>query len=167
MNGFLRGVCLLSRQHIVMTFDSFEWLLKEPLVLVRRTVINCLLAAGVLGDGLGAFTDCVLGKLTRENKTNGRLDFTRCDGGLLVVVSKFGSFNSDALEDIVDEGVHDAHSFAGDTSIRMDLLHDFVDVDGIGFLSSSPSLLLVSKHGLLAGFLLALLFYGWFWRHVF
>jgi hypothetical protein len=35
----------------------------------------------------------------------------------------------------------------------MDLLHHFVDVDGVGFLSFGPSLLLFTNYGLLAGFL--------------
>ena len=45
-----------------------------------------LLAAGVLGDGFGALADGVLGKFTREEKTNCGLDLPTCDGGPLVVV---------------------------------------------------------------------------------
>ena len=51
-----------------------------------------------------------------------------------------GSFTSDALEDVVDEGVHDGHRLVGDTSVGVDLLEDLVDVGGVGFL---PGLLLV------------------------
>ena len=50
---------------------------------------------------------------------------------LLVVLGKSRRLGSDPLEDVVDKGVHDAHGLAGDTSLRVDLLEDFVDVDGI------------------------------------
>ena len=49
-----------------------------------------------------------------------------------------GSFGSDALEDVVDERVHDAHGFAGDTSVRVNLLQHLVDVDSIAFPVSFP-----------------------------
>ena len=52
-------------------------------------------------------------------------------------MSETGCFGGDALEDVVNERVHDAHGFAGDTSVRVNLLQHFVDVDGIAF--SSPS----------------------------
>ena len=43
-------------------------------------------------------------------------------------MGKAGSFSGDALEDVVDEQFHDAHGFAGDTSIRVNLLQHLVDV---------------------------------------
>ena len=59
-------------------------------------------------------------------------------------MGKTGSFGGDALEDVVDERVHDAHGFAGDTSVWVNLLQHFVNVDSIAFLSLSPSFLLSS-----------------------
>ena len=114
-----------------------------------------LLAAGVLGDGLGAFAHRVLGQFTGEKQTHGRLDLARRDGRLLVVVRKAGSFTGDALEDVVHERVHDAHGLAGDASVGVHLLHHFVDVNGIAFLSPSPPLLLVSGGDLFGGLLSA------------
>ena len=110
-----------------------------------------LLAAGVLGDGLCAFTDSVLGKFTGQEQTDGCLDFSAGDGGSLVVVSQPGCLGSDSLKDVVDEAVHDGHSLAGNTSVWVHLLQDFVDVDGVGFLPLPP-LFLVSCTG---GFRLA------------
>ena len=55
-------------------------------------------------------------------------------------MGKAGSFGGDALEDVVEKRVHDAHGFAGDTSVRVNLLQHLVDVDSIAFLSLSPSL---------------------------
>ena len=73
-------------------------------------------------------------------------------------MGKARSFGGDALKDVVDERVHDAHGFAGDTSVRVNLLQHLVDVDSIAFLSFSPSLLLSISRGLcLAGFLLVFL----------
>ena len=45
----------------------------------RRTDSN-LFAAGVLGDGLGAFTDSVLRQFTGQQETDGSLDLSACDG---------------------------------------------------------------------------------------
>ena len=50
-------------------------------------------------------------------------------------MGKAGSFGGDALEDVVDERVHDAHGFAGDASVWVNLLQHLVDVDSIAFLS--------------------------------
>ena len=54
----------------------------------------------VLGDGLRALRDGVLGKLTGEDESDGSLDFSRRDGGLLVVCGKLGGLSGDALEDV-------------------------------------------------------------------
>ena len=132
-----------------------DHLLLQDLVAPKGAVVcvkagSSLLAAGVLGDGLGALAGSVFSQLTRQKETNSCLDLPRGDGGFLVVVSQAGSLASDTLEDIVDEGVHDAH--AGDTSVGMDLLHDLVDVDGVAFLPPPVPLLLVSA-GLLGALL--------------
>ena len=103
-----------------------------------------LLGAGVLGDGLGALRHGVLGELTREEEPDSGLDLARGDGGPLVVVSQTGGLSGDPLEQVVDERVHDAHGLGGDTSVRVDLLQDLVDVDGIGLLPPLLLLLLVS-----------------------
>ena len=103
-----------------------------------------LLGAGVLGDSLGSLRDSVLGKLSWEEEPDSSLDFTRGDGGPLVVVSKTGSLSSNSLKEIIDKRVHDAHGLGGDTSVRVDLLQHLVDVDGIRFLPSQLLLLLIT-----------------------
>ena len=116
---------------------------------------NCLLGAGVFGDSLGTFRDGVFGQFTGQQKPDGSLDLPGGDGGSLVVVSKTGSFSSDTFEDIVDEGVHDAHGLGGDTSVGVDLFQHLVDVDGVRLLALMALLLSVLGDGLsgLAGFL--------------
>ena len=103
-----------------------------------------LLGAGVLGDGLGTLRDGVFGQFTGEEEPDGGLDLPGSDGGPLVVVGQFGSFSSDTLKEIVDEGVHDAHGLGGDTSVGVDLFQHLVDVDGVGLLPLSLLLLLVT-----------------------
>ena len=76
----------------------------------------------------------MLGELTGEEEPDGGLDFPGGDGGPLVVVGKTGGLGGDALEDVVDEGVHDGHSLGADASVGVDLLEDLVDVDGVAFL---------------------------------
>src|SRR6185437_12641517 len=137
------------------------WPLKGPFVFrgqVRRAPaagVSALLGAGVLGDGLGAFADGVLGELTRQEEPDGSLHLSAGDRGALVVVSQTRSFSGDALEDVVDKAVHDAHGLAGDARIGMHLLQHFVDVNGIALLP--PALLLLVGFGdvllCLSGFL--------------
>ena len=84
-----------------------------------------LLGGGrVLGDGLGALRDGVLGQLTGEDESYGGLDLARRDGRLLVVCGELGGLGCDALEDVVDEGVEDGHGAVGDTGVRVHLLED-------------------------------------------
>ena len=104
-------------------------------VFVLFFSLHTLLGRSVLGHSLGSFRDGMLSQLSREEKSDRRLDLPRGDGRPLVVVSKTGSFSSNPLKDIVDKGVHDAHGLGRDTSIRVNLLQHLVDVDGIGFLS--------------------------------
>lgn len=97
----------------------------------------------------------MLGQFTGQQQTDCSLDFAAGDGRPLVVVSQAGRLGGDALKDVVDEAVHDAHGLRGDAGVRVDLLQDFVDVDGVAFLPLAL-LLLVSLGdvlGSLAGLL--------------
>lgn len=67
-----------------------KWLksdLSGDVVALRRAVLvsllqklNSLLAACVLGDGLGTFTDGVLGQFTGQQKPDSGLDLSAGDG---------------------------------------------------------------------------------------
>ena len=105
---------------------------------------HSLLGAGVLGDGLGALRDGVLGQLSGQEEPDGGLDLPGGDGGPLVVVGELAGLGGDALEQVVDERVHDAHGLGGDTGVGVHLLEDLVDVDGIGLLPLALPLLLVA-----------------------
>ena len=111
---------------------------------------SSLLGAGVLGDGLGTFRDGVLGQFTGEQEPDGGLNLPGGDGGPLVVVGQTGSLGSDALENVVDEGVHDAHGLGGDSGVGVDLLQHLVDVNSVGLLPLAV-LLLVSLGDVLLG----------------
>ena len=91
----------------------------------------------VLGDGLGALRDGVLGELTGEEETDGGLDLSGGEGVLLVVADELGGLEGDLLEDVVDEAVHDLHGSLGDASLGVDLLEDSVDVHREGLSSAS------------------------------
>ena len=115
---------------------------------------SSLLGGSVFGDGLGAFTDSVLGQLTGEEQPHGGLDLPGGDRGTLVVVSETAGLGRDSLKDVVHERVHDRHSLGGDAGVRVHLLQHLVDVDGVALLSSALTLLVAAAHGLsLAGFL--------------
>ncbi len=116
-----------------------------------------LLAAGVLGHGLGALADGVLGEFTGQEEAHGGLDLPAGDGGPLVVVGQTGSLGGDALEDVVHERVHDGHGLAGDSGVGVNLLQHFVDVDAVRLLSALSPLLVSRTRGLrLSGLLSAL-----------
>ena len=91
----------------------------------------------------------MFGQLARKKKAYSCLNFPRANGRFLVVVRQAGSFASDTLKYIVDERVHDTHGLTGDTSVGMDLLHDFVNVDRVTLFPFPVPLFLVSA-GLLA-----------------
>ena len=105
------------------------------------------------GDSLGPFGDGVLGQFTRQDQSNGRLDFSGRHGRLLIVSGQLGSFSRDLFEDVVDEGVHDAHRLGGDAGVRVHLLQDLVDVDLVGFDLLLGGLLGAAFDGLLCWFL--------------
>lgn len=112
--------------------------------MVGKQGAHSLLGAGVLGHSLGSLGDGVLGQLSGQEEPDGGLDFPGGDGGPLVVVGQTGGLGGDPLEDVVDEGVHDAHGLGGDTGVGVDLLQHLVDVDGVGLLPFLVPLLLVS-----------------------
>ena len=86
----------------------------------------------------------MLGELSWQQQTHGSLDLPTGDGVLLVVVSETRGLGSNALKNVIDEGVHDAHGLAGDTSLGVDLLQDFVDVDRVALLALPVTLLVLS-----------------------
>ena len=98
----------------------------------------------------------MLGQFTRQDQSNGRLDFSGRHGRLLVVSGQLGGFSRDLFEDVVDEGVHDAHRLGGDAGVRVHLLQDLVDVDLVGFDLLLGRLLGAAFDGFLAGFLPAI-----------
>ena len=75
----------------------------------------------------------MLGQLTGEQETDSGLDLSGGDGSPLVVVGKAGSLAGDALEQVVDEAVHDAHGLGRDASVGVDLFQHLVDVDAVAF----------------------------------
>lgn len=156
---------LRLQQHAVGRTDACQ-----EIVVLKRTVCDdarrChLLRAGVLRDGLRPFADGVLGELARQQQADGRLDFAARDRRATVVVGQARCLRRDALEDVVDETVHDRHRLARDARVGMHLLQHLVDVDRIAF-PSPPLLLLVARpHGfrLARGLLRSLT--CWFWWH--
>jgi hypothetical protein len=117
----------------------------KGIVFSSVDIAYCL-RRGELGDSLGSLRDGVLGEFTRKHETDSGLDLAAGKGGLLVVSGKLSGFGGNALEDIVDEGVHDGHTLLGDTSIGVDLLEDLVNVRGVAlrallFLSAGTSFL--------------------------
>ena len=106
------------------------------------------LVGGELGDGLGALGHGVLGELTGEHEAHGGLDLAGREGALLVVAGQAAGLGGNALEHVVDEGVHDGHAALGDPGVGVDLLEDLVDVARVRL---GPLGLLLLVAGLLGG----------------
>ena len=100
---------------------------KNTFQVFRKTIFH--LGGGEFGDGFGTFRDGVLGQFSWEDETDGSLDFATGEGGFLVVRAQFAGLTGDLAEDVVDERVHDGHTFLGHAGVRVDLLEDLVDVD--------------------------------------
>ena len=91
-----------------------------------------LIGGGELGHGLGALRHGVLGEFSGKEKSHGSLDLSGGQSGLLAVAGQTRSLKSQALEDIVDEGVQDGHASLGDASVGVNLLQHLVDVRSVG-----------------------------------
>ena len=100
----------------------------------------------MFGHSLGSLRHGVFGQFSGEEQTDSDLDLSAGDGASPVVVSQPGGLSGDTLKDVIHEGVHDGHGLAGYTGVRVDLLEDLVDVDGVRF-SPPPLPLLVSGTG--------------------
>lgn len=137
---------------IVVTF----WCICINFLALKRAFLlglsGFLLGAGVFGDSLGSLGNGVFREFTGKQKPDGGLDFPTGDGAPLVVVGKTRGFGSDTLENVVHERVHDGHGLAADTSVRVHLFQDFVDVNSEGFLPALLPLFLVSNTDGLLGF---------------
>ena len=92
----------------------------------------------------------MFGQFSWKNKTDSSLDFATGKGGFLVVANQFAGFGRDLVEDVVDERVHDGHTFLGHTGVWVDLFQDLVDVDRETFGAASTAF---AAGGLLRGFL--------------
>ena len=89
----------------------------------------------------------MLGKLTGKHEADGGLDLARRESGLLVVSRELSSLAGNALEDVVDERVHDAHALLADAGVGVDLLEHPVDVGRVRFDALLAALLLVAGGG--------------------
>ena len=95
----------------------------------------------VFGDGFSSFWDSVSGEFSGEDELDSWLDFSGRKGSSLVESDEFGTFSGNSVESIMNERVHDVHSFLGDTDVGVHLLKDFVNVNWEGLNSSSSGFL--------------------------
>ena len=107
----------------------------------------------------------MLRQFSGKQQAHRRLDFAAGDRRATVVMRQTRCLGSDALEYVVDKTVHYRHGFAADARVRVDLLENLVDVNGVALPSSSLLLLIAGANGLrLAGRLLGSLARGFRWH---
>ena len=116
--------------------------------------ISCAISRGKylrlreFGDSLCALGHGVLGKLAREHKSHTRLHLAGGQSGFLVVAGQAACLDTQALEHVLDERVHDGHSALGDAGIGVHLLQHLKDVGGVAL----DALLLPGDGSGLSGF---------------
>ena len=106
----------------------------------------------------------MFGKLARQHEQHRCLDLSRAQRALLIVPHELAGLVDNFVEDVTDEGVHDAHALGRDARVGVDLLEHLVDVDAVAFAAAlllALLLLALSLGLLLLGGLLLLSF----WRH--
>ena len=74
----------------------------------------------------------MLGELTGEDESDRSLDLPAGESSFAVVLAELSGLSGDTLKDVVDKGIHDAHSLLGHTSVGVHLLQHLVDVDREG-----------------------------------
>ena len=124
-----------------------------------------LFGGGVLCHCFGPLAHGVLGQLSWKKEAHSGLNLATADGRLLVVLGEARGFTGDSLEDVVDKAVHDGHGPAGDTSVRVNLLEDFVDVDAVALLPFPVPLLATASARWLHCFLRSFLSDLTCWSH--
>ena len=91
----------------------------------------------IFGDCFSSFRNGVSGEFSGEDQFNCGLNLSWWQGSSLVESDQLGSFSGDSVKGVVNERVHDVHGFLGDTNVGVNLLEDFIDIDGEGLDSSS------------------------------
>ena len=127
--GTVNGLEILS---LLSSFGKevlIAWVVlkKTCLVAIRSTAV-VLRRGREFGHSLGTLTDSVLGQFSGEHQSHSGLNLTRRHGSFLVDGGQLSGFRSNALEDVVDERVHNRHALLADSGVRVDLLQHFVDV---------------------------------------
>jgi len=107
----------------------------------------------------------MFGQLAGQQEPDGRLYFSARYRRATVVVCQTARLGCYALEDVVDEAVHDGHCLRGDARVRMDLLQHLVDVDGVRLPSAPLPLLLAGSGCLRLRRSLLRSLRRWFWWH--
>ena len=89
------------------------------------------LRRGELGHSLGALAHSVLSQLTWQHQAHSSLYLAGGQGSGLGHAHQLASLVAQALEDVIDERVHDGHSLLGDASVRVYLLQHTVQVSAV------------------------------------
>jgi hypothetical protein len=101
----------------------------------------------------------VFGQFSGKEEFHGSLNFSERKGSLLIVSNQLRRLNSDSIENVIDERIHDAHGFLRDSSLRVHLLQHLIDVNGESLYSPLVSLGGGFFHGFGYGLLLGWHFY--------
>ena len=119
----------------------------------------------VFGDSFCSFRDGMSGQFSWKEQLDCCLDFSWTECSSLVKSNQFASFKGNSIEDIIDEWVHNVHSFSWNTNFWVYLSQDLVNIKSKSLLSSSCLFLIIRI--LLCLDCLNCLFCGvclwWFW----
>ena len=79
-------------------------------------------------DCFGSFRNSMLGKFTRKEKFDGRLDLAAWKSSFSVVSNQLARFPGKSVKSVINKWVHDVHGFLADSDFWVNLLQHFVNV---------------------------------------
>lgn len=100
----------------------------------KRNTSLFVLVGTILGDGLSGVLVGGLEELTTvEDKLGGGFDFLLADGVTVGLAGEERGLGGDALEEVVDEGVHGLHASLGDADVLVGVgIAGFQDLEDVG-----------------------------------
>ena len=93
----------------------------------------------IIDNGLCSLCSCVFGKLAGQHQCHSALKVTSAYRLCFVIKCQLVRFFDQAIKDVFDKAVHNAHARLGDASVGMNLLQNSVDVRVVRLFTCAPA----------------------------
>ena len=124
--------------------ESFSTVSNKHEMVLINTSFTLRRLTTELRHCLRSLRNRMLGQFSRENQTNSSLNLSSPHSALVVHTSQMTSLCHDSLENVRNKRVHHSHSLLRNSTLRMHLLQNLVNIGSIGIdLGGLSQLLLV------------------------